>query len=159
MRRPLLLSATIVLALVMSAATTHAQTIALAATLSGSSETPGVLTGANATAKVTLHTDQTVSYELDIFNMPSGTTQAHFHVGGAGLAGPIVVDIPVPTTASNDFSVRGTVGPSSLRPQPTQGIRSWEDFIQSLVGGQTYLNVHSQVNPSGEIRGQVLRVP
>lgn len=157
--RRLLVSAAVAIGLVISAATTQAQTIALAATLSGSSEAPtAVLTGANATAKVTLNPDQTVTYEIDIFNMPSGTTQAHFHVGGPGLAGPIVVDIAVPTTASNDFGVRGTVGPSSLRPQPQQGIRSWEDFIQSLVGGQTYLNVHSQVNPGGEIRGQVLVV-
>jgi hypothetical protein len=38
-----------------------------------------------------------------------------------------------------------------------QGIRSWEDFLQSLVGGQTYLNIHSANFPGGEIRGQVLR--
>lgn len=158
MRRYLFGCGAVVIAMAMSAGIARAQTIELAATLTGSNETPGVLTGANASAKVILNPDQTVTYELVIFNMPSGTTQAHFHVGGVGLAGPIVVDIPVPATISNDYTVSGTAGPSSLRPQPTQGIRSWEDFIQSLVGGQTYLNVHSQVNPSGEIRGQVLRV-
>ncbi len=121
MRRLLFVSATVLIALMMSAAPTRAQTIELAATLSGSTETPAVLTGANATAKVTLNPDQTVAYELVIFNIPSGTTQAHFHVGGVGLAGPIVVDIPVPTTISNDFTVRGTAGPPPSAPSPSRG--------------------------------------
>lgn len=142
----------------MSAAHARAQTIELTATMHGANETPGILTGANATARVTLHPDQTVSYVIQAFNIPSGLTQGHFHVGGVGLAGPIVVDIVVPATISNDFTLSGTVGPSALRPRPEQGIRSWEDFVQSLVGGQTYLNLHSQVNPGGEIRGQVVRV-
>jgi hypothetical protein len=43
--------------------------------------------------------------------------------------------------------------------RPDQGIRSWDDFLQSLIGGQTYLNIHSQVFGGGEIRGQVIRVP
>ena len=35
---------------------------------------------------------------------------------------------------------------------------SWDDFIQALTLGQVYANVHSAVNPGGEIRGQVLPV-
>jgi hypothetical protein len=46
---------------------------------------------------------------------------------------------------------------SALIPRPDQGIRSWDDFAQSLMGGQLYLNIHSNANPGGEIRGQVLR--
>lgn len=159
MRRVLFTMAAALIAATMSAGAAQAQVVNLAATLSGSNEAPGaVLTGANATATVTLNADRTVTYSIQVFNMPSGTTQAHFHVGGTGLAGPIVVDIAVPVTISNDFALNGTVGPSSLRPRTDQGINSWEDFLQSLVGGQTYLNVHSQVNPGGEIRGQVVRV-
>ena len=142
--------------------TAEAQIIRLAATLSGNQETPapGVLTGAFGTATVTVDLGtQTVTWSIDVFNMPSGTNNAHFHVGGPGVAGPTVVNIAFPPGISNDFNLSGSATATNLLVRADQGIRSWEDFLQALVGGQTYLNIHSAVNPGGEIRGQVLRVP
>jgi hypothetical protein len=142
------------------AGSAQAQTVQLAATLSGANETPGVLTGAFGTATVTVDlSTQTVSWVIDVFNMPSGTNNAHFHVGGPGQAGPTVVNVAFPAGASNDFRLTGSATAANLSVRADQGIRSWEDFLQSLLGGQTYLNVHSAVNGGGEIRGQVLRVP
>lgn len=139
----------------------QAQTVRFTAVLSGANETPapGVVTGSFGTAEVTLNlATQTVTWNIDVFNMPSGTTAGHFHVGGPGLPGPTVVNFTIPANISNDYNISGSASsPSSLRPD--QGIRSWEDFIQSLVGGQVYINIHSQVNSGGEIRGQVVRVP
>jgi CHRD domain-containing protein len=119
-----------------------------------------VLTGAFATATVTLDLNtQTVSWNIDVFNMPSGTNNAHFHVGGPGLAGPTVVNVAFPAGISNDFNLSGSATSANLLVRADQGIRSWDDFLQALLGGQTYLNIHSVVNAGGEIRGQVLRVP
>jgi hypothetical protein len=141
----------------------QAQVIRFTANLSGNQETPApVLTGAFGTATVTLDLGtQTVTWNIDVFNMPSGTNNAHFHVGGPGLGGPTVVNIAFPPAISNDFNLSGSANASStaFTVRPEQGIRSWEDFMQSLLGGQMYLNVHSQVNGGGEIRGQVIRVP
>jgi hypothetical protein len=140
----------------------QAQVVRLTANLSGDQETPapGILTGAFGTADVTLDlATQTVSWSIDVFNMPSGTNNAHFHVGGPGVAGPTVVDIAFPSNISNDYNLSGSATSANLTVRGAQGIRSWDDFIQSLVGGQIYINVHSAVNPGGEIRGQVLRVP
>lgn len=142
--------------------TAQAQVIRFTANLSGNQETPAVLTGAFGTATVTLDLGaQTVAWEIDVFNMPSGTTAGHFHVGPPGVAGPIVLNILPPANISNDYHLSGSAGASSpnFTARGEQGIRSWEDFIQSLLGGQMYLNVHSQVNGGGEIRGQVIRVP
>lgn len=158
MQRAVLVTAAIAFALAISVASAWAQTAEFTANLAGSNETPGVLTGANASAKVSMNADGTVTYEIAVFNMPTGTTQGHFHVGGPGVAGPIVVDIVVPPTISNDYTLRGTVGPAAFRPRPEVGVGTWTDFLQSLAGGQTYLNLHSQANPAGEVRGQVLRV-
>ena len=139
--------------------TAQAQTVRLAATLSGGSETPIVLTGAYGVATVTVDLGtQTVSWSIDVFNMPSGTNNAHFHVGAPGIAGPTVVNVAFPAGISNDFNLSGRATAANLLPRTDQGIRSWEDFRQALIGGQTYLNGHSAVNPGGEIRGQVLRV-
>ena len=159
MRRVFL--AAIAAAFVGVSASAQAQTVALAATLSGDNETPapGVLTGAYGTASVTVDLGtQTVSWIIDVFNMPSGTNNAHFHVGGPGLAGPTVVNVAFPAGISNDYRLSGSATAANLTPRTDQGIRSWEDFLQSLLGGQTYLNIHSVNFPGGEIRGQVRRV-
>jgi hypothetical protein len=143
-----------------TAGTTQAQTIQLRAQLAGSNETPPIVTGAHGVATVTVDmATQTVSWVIDVFNMPSGTTNAHFHVGGPGVAGPTVVNIAFPANASNDYRLTGSATAANLSPRGDQGIRSWDDFLQSLVGGQIYINVHSVVNPGGEVRGQVLRMP
>lgn len=145
-----------------TASTAQAQTINLIANLSAANETPapGVLSGAFGTATVTVDmATQTVSWNINIFNMPSGTNNAHFHVGGPGLAGPTVVNIAFPAGISNDYNLSGSATAANLLPRNEQGIRSWDDFIQSLLGGQTYINIHSVVNPGGEVRGQVVRVP
>jgi hypothetical protein len=162
MRRGLLLA--FVGAFVLGgAAPARAQVINMAATLTGGNEVPIILTGAYGVATVTVNMDtQDVSWNIQVFNMPSGVNNAHFHVGPVGISGPVVVNVAFPPTVSNDFTLSGTANgntnPSALIPRRDQGIGSWEDFIQSLVGGQTYLNIHSQNNPGGEIRGQVYRV-
>jgi hypothetical protein len=138
----------------------RAQTISFTATLSGANETPGIITGAFATADVRWDVaSQTLSWIIDVFNMPSGTNNAHFHVGGPGVAGPTVVNIAFPSQISNDYRLTGSATAANLLPRTDQGIRSWQDFEQSLFGGQLYINIHSSVNPGGEIRGQVIRVP
>ena len=159
MRRVVLVAAA---AVIMMGLTTPAQaeTIRFTALLSGGNEAPAlILTGAFATATVELDTNtQTVSWVIDVFNLPSGINNAHFHVGGPGIAGPTVVNIPFTANQSNDFRLSGSATSANLNVRADQGIRSWDDFIQSLVGEQMYLNIHTTVNGGGEIRGQVLRV-
>lgn len=140
-------------------ASAEAQVRNFTAQLSGGNETPGVVTGSGGVATITLDTaTQTVTYRVDVYNMPSGTTAAHFHAGGPGVAGPVVVNFTVATNISNDFAIAGTATAADLVPRPAQGINSWDDFIQALTLGQVYVNVHSTVNPGGEIRGQVVPV-
>ena len=144
-----------------TAGTAQAQVVNFTALLSGNNETPapGVLTGAWGSAVVTADgSTGTVTWDIQVWNMPSGTNNAHFHVGGAGVAGPTVINIPFPANISNDYRLTGSATALSAA-RPDQGIRTMEDFIQSLVGGQIYLNIHSAVNAGGEIRGQVLVRP
>jgi hypothetical protein len=160
MRRVLFLMGAIALVSLVGVASAEAQIRNFTAQLSGANETPGIVTGAGGVATITLDTaTQTVTYRVDVYNLPSGATVAHFHASGPGVAGPTVVTFTFPVGISNDFAITGTATAADLTPRQPQGINSWEDFIQALTLGQIYVNVHSQVNPGGEIRGQVVPVP
>src|SRR6478752_1115828 len=88
-----------------------AQTFTLTAQLNGANETPAAInTGAFGSAVVTVDmTNRTVTYRVDVFNLPSGVTASHIHVGAAGTGGPVVVNFAPPVPASNDFAFSGTV--------------------------------------------------
>ena len=95
-----------------AAAPASAQTFTLTANLTGANEPPipGFNTGAFGDATVVVDmTARTVTYTVTVFNLPSGVTASHIHVGAAGTAGPVVVNFAPPLTASNDFAFSGTV--------------------------------------------------
>jgi hypothetical protein len=159
MQRVLTLAMAGVFALLVSTQA-QAQTYSFTAALSGGNEIPAVSTGSAGTATVTLNaTTGVVTYRVDVYNMPVGTTAGHFHVGAAGVAGPTVINFTVSTGISNDFAITGTATSADLTLRAAQGIGSWEDFQQALLLGNMYINVHSTNNPGGEIRGQLVRVP
>ena len=137
----------------------QAQTVTFTANLHGGNEVPGVVTGSAGTSTVTWNTaTRTGTYRVDVFNMPVGTTASHIHVGAAGVGGPVVINFTVPAGGiSNDFGLTGTFACSDVVVRAAQGINSCEDFEQSLLLGNAYVNVHSTANPGGEIRGQLVR--
>jgi hypothetical protein len=143
----------------LGVASASAETYTLTAALTGSEETPppGLNTGAfgNATVVVDMSA-RTVTYRVEVFNLPSGVTASHIHVGGVGTAGPVVINFAPPLTASNDFSYAGTVPDSQFIMRAEQGIRSADDVFQAILGGNSYVNVHSTVNGGGEIRGRLV---
>jgi hypothetical protein len=138
----------------------QAQTLTFTATLSGGSEIPGIVTGSVGTSTVTWNmTTKTGTYRVDVYNMPVGTTASHIHVGAAGVAGPVVINFTVPAGGiSNDYALSGTFSCTDVTVRAAQGINSCEDFEQTIILGNMYVNVHSTVNPGGEIRGQLIRV-
>jgi hypothetical protein len=155
MRRTMMVAAAAMLVLGASGPA-YAQTVRLTAVLSGANETPALLTGAAGSAEVYVNLGtRNVTYEVKVFNIPTTTTAGHFHVGGPGLAGPVVVDL-TPPNVGDDFTISGTATAASLRARAEQGIRTWDDFIQALVGGQVYVNIHTTTNGGGEIRGQLI---
>ena len=141
-----------------------AQTFVLTANLTGAGEatqtTNGINTGAFGDATITVDmTARTVTYRINVWNLPSGVTASHIHVGAANTAGAVVVGFTVPTNASNDFSFSGVVPDTAFSLNPAAGIRSADDMFQAILGGNSYVNVHSTVNPGGEIRGQLILKP
>ena len=150
--------------LALVAAPASAQTFTLTASLSGAGQatqtTNGLNTGAFGDAIVTVNmAAQTLSYTVRVFNLPSGVSASHIHVGADKTAGPVVVNFAPPVPASNDFDFSGVVKFSEFVLRPDQGIRSSDDMVQAILGGNSYVNVHSSANPGGEIRGQLTIKP
>jgi CHRD domain-containing protein len=141
-----------------------AQSYTLLATLTGAGEATqtanGINTGAFGDATIIVDIGaRTVTYTVRVFNLPSGITASHIHVGAAQTPGPVVVTFAVPLTASNDFGYSGVVRDTEFILRPEAGIRTPDDMFQAIIGGNSYVNVHSQVNPGGEIRGQLTLKP
>jgi hypothetical protein len=144
-------------AVLLSAMPLAAQT--LFATMNGAEETPALLTG--AVANITVNVDQsaqTVEVELIAFNLPTGTTAGHIHIGPLGQAGPVVIDFPIPTGRTDDLNLRFRVGAAEFHARPEIGINTISDAIQAIINGNSYANIHTSGHPGGEIRGQ-LRTP
>ena len=132
--------------------------VTMRATLTGAEEAPTpVLTGAVGTAAVFVDTvNQELAVELRVFNLPTGSTAAHIHVGGRGLAGPVVIDFPIARGITGDttliFRVRDGL---AFHARPEIGINTFADAIQAITGANAYVNVHTTAFGGGEIRGQL----
>jgi hypothetical protein len=129
------------------------------AALSGAEETPAINTGAVGTAEVSLDaTARELAITLHVFNIPTATTAGHIHAGGRGTAGPVIINFPASIAGrTGDFTMTFRVGEREFVPRPAQGINTFDDAVQAILLGNTYVNVHSTQNPGGEIRGQLTR--
>jgi hypothetical protein len=162
----LLCGAAVAAALLISATPSSAQVVTLAATLTGAEETTatpgvlGILTGAVGTATVSVDaTNEEIAVTLALFNFATGTSAGHIHVGPRGVAGPVVINFPIPTQRTGDLSLTFRLGAASFQAAPGIGINTMTDAIQAIVGGGAYVNIHTSAFGAGEIRGQLTVVP
>jgi hypothetical protein len=162
----LLCGAAVAAALFIPATPSSAQVVNMTATLSGGEETTatagvlGILTGAVGTATVAVDaTNQELAVTLDLFNFATGTTAGHIHVGPRGVAGPVVLNFPIPTGRTGDLPLTFRLGTAAFVARPEIGIVTMADAIQAIVGGGAYVNIHTSQFPAGEIRGQLTVVP
>jgi hypothetical protein len=162
----LLCGAAVAAALLVTATPSSAQVVNMSATLTGGEETTatpgvlGILTGAVGTATVSVDAaNDEVAVTLALFNFATGTTAGHIHVGPRGIAGPVVLNFPIPTGRTGDLPLTFRLGPSAFVARPEIGINTMQDALQAIVGGGAYVNIHTSAFPAGEIRGQLTVVP
>lgn len=136
-----------------------AQTVTAFAILNGGDIAPrGVLTGAVGVGDLTLdRTKGEVSYDIGLFALATRVTGGHIHVGSPGLVGPVVFDLR-PASQSGDLNPRGTLTRADFKPAADLGIRSIEDAITSLALAGGYVDIHTERNGEGEIRGQIFPI-
>lgn len=145
-------------ALLLTAAPASAADTRMFANLTGGEEAPNmVLTGAFGTAAVTVDVaGQRITIELTVYNLPTGSTAGHIHVGPKGVSGPVVLDFTFPRDRIGDFGLLIRLTSADFRARPEVGIATMEDAIQAIVAGNAYVNIHTAAFPGGEIRGQLV---
>ena len=110
---------------------------------------PNVTTSATGQATFTLFSDNSVSYRIDVANIQN-VTNAHIHDGGLGATGPIVVGF-----FGGLFNGTGLLAEGTFSPSDVTGM-AFDELITRMGTGTVYVNVHTQQNPGGEIRGPIL---
>src|SRR2546426_3609817 len=126
--------------------------------LTGAQQSPPVVTEAFGKAQVRLVNNGTaLQFRVKGCNIEN-VTAAHIHVNTTMANGPVVLFLYHPQTPL--LSVEGCAVLSSglltganLTAQPSVGVNTWDDFVNALLAGKAYVNVHTTLNPGGEIRG------
>jgi hypothetical protein len=111
-------------------------------TMSGSQEVPPVNPASSGTATVTLNTSNgLVSVDGTFTGLSSNVNNAHIHGPAApGMNAGIIV--PLTFTGTTSGTVSGSGSLSAVQ-------------VAEMLGGQTYINIHSVTYPMGELRGQI----
>jgi hypothetical protein len=123
------------------AAATHELTFA--ARLVGGDEVPSNGSTARGTAIAVLEADGRVTYAVNSSGFDTSYRVAHVHLGSSGVAGPIMFPI--------DCNEKGTACSGTSRPLEASE-------RAALEAGGTYVNLHTDQFPTGEIRGQLRSV-
>jgi CHRD domain len=131
--------ATLAFALVL-AWPARAEVVNLKATMDAKSEVPPNSSPATGTLTATYDTSsKKLSWKGSYSGLTGPATAAHFHSGEGGKNGPVAVPI---TRATSPFEGSATLTDAQAN---------------DLLAGKLYVNVHTEANKGGEIRGQVTK--
>jgi CHRD domain len=94
-------------------------------------------------------------YKVSVTDMEK-VTAAHIHKGKPGENGPVVATLfktNSPSAKTDGVLSQGTITSAKLEG-PLAG-KHLSDLIKMIDNGDAYVNVHTQANPNGEIRGEI----
>jgi hypothetical protein len=159
-------SLTFGLALAAFAPLALGQQIITSATLSGANENPPTASPGTGTAQVTLDTaSHTLRVRVTFSGLTSNTTAAHIHCciaapqnTGVATTVPAFPGFPLGVTSGSLDQTYNTLDAGTWNPAFVTAHGGTpagaEAFLASgLAQGMAYLNIHTSVNPGGEIRG------
>ncbi|MDQ3552902.1 MAG: CHRD domain-containing protein [Chloroflexota bacterium] len=102
---------------------------------------------------VVVFDDGSIEYDLEYRDMTGDPVAAHIHFGAVGEAGPVML-----TLVAGPTPVAGTLTEADFMPVEG-GPQTYEEGLDAIREGMTYVNVHTEANPAGEIRGQLILLP
>ncbi|WP_409250725.1 CHRD domain-containing protein [Bacillus sp. SCS-153A] len=134
------------------------------AKLRGRNEVPPVDTDAFGVAKFISNKDCTkIKFFLKVEDIDN-FVQAHIHFGRRGANGPVLAFLFGADLATleeqNGISTRRGIVTGVITDKDivdnNVGVDDVEDLIELMEDELTYVNVHTEQNPAGEIRGQII---
>lgn len=120
----------------------------------GFDDIEGVLTDAKCILNVSdANADGELPYKLQCFNI-LGVTAAHLHLGDADNVGDLAAFIfgPVEGQDFDGLVAKGTISEDIVLTGTI------DDLTDSMKNGEVYLNVHTEGNRPGEVRGQIVEI-
>lgn len=131
------------------------------ANLTGKQEVPPIKSEGSGDAifsTTTNSTNKTIAFLVNATGI-HGVTQGHIHNGVIGKNGPIIATLfvfnPNQNPNQNGILVNGSIAAINLEG-PMQG-KTVSDLLSLMKDNATYINIHTQQNPNGEIRGQLIK--
>jgi CHRD domain len=119
--------------------------------LSGENSVPPLDVEGTGEATVTISDDgQTVSWDVTYSGLTGAPGAGHIHVGAAGANGPVMIPFA-------EVTETGTSGEFAAADYETgDGLPAdWDGVLAAIRDGNAYVNIHTEANPGGEIRGQL----
>lgn len=119
----------------------HAEKVTLKADLTAAQEVPPTTSTGKGTATVMVDTTtKEVSWKVDYSGLTGDALAAHIHG---------------PADAGANAGVEVNLGAGGMK-NPLEGTFTVDDAkLADIIGGKTYVNVHTAANKGGEIRGQL----
>ena len=133
----------------------------LKANLQGFKEVPAISSTGSGEFRGKISNDETsIEYELSYSGLEGTAIAAHIHLGQKDVAGGVIAFLcggggkpacPLSGTVTGTITAADIIGPS------VQGIAAGEftEVLHAIRKDMTYANVHSNLFPGGEIRGQI----
>ena len=136
--------------------------------LTGYQEVPALSTSGVGEFHATINESHNeIRYRVSFSGLESPATQAHIHFENPTNNGAIVVFLcsnlgngPAGTQACPPAggTISGTIRPADIGAgAAAQGLAAGEfqEFVRAIRAGATYVNVHTEGHPGGEIRAQL----
>jgi hypothetical protein len=141
------------------------QNIFTAGRMRPSNETPICsATGTGSTRIEIAEDEQSLTFEVS-YDLEGTVTVAHVHLGQAFVAGGVSFFFcgggGKPACDPSPATITGTVVPADILGPVGQGVAAGEfaEVVRAIRAGDAYSNVHSNICPGGEVRGQLRHDP
>jgi hypothetical protein len=132
--------------------------------LVGGQEVPPVASAASGNFTATFDSAIPASFNTRLeATVPAGTTftRAHIHLGETGTNGGILFDLCGEEGSPDCTPVNGVISVDNLLSEAefnaVGDVTTFDQAVEAIQNGRTYVNVHSVAFPGGEIRGQIGR--
>ena len=148
----------------------QADPLTFATTLAGSNEVPANVSPGTGLAFVTIN-GNFMSVDVVFAGLLGNTTASHIHCcGPVGANAQVATAVPTfpgfplgvqagTYTMTFDMTLAASYNPAFITSHGGTVTQAQADLFAGILSGQAYLNVHSNLFPGGEIRGQLVPTP